>query len=462
MDPAIWTDEYLDKMRLKGDEEADNAVHYLYDDVLDTPEAFRRINGLLCQLTFEGQLDVAKLPGPVRVFAEDSARLPDWCDPELVREGQQLFYANGFVATTLLLCASLPECYVMRNGVQVLGLTAYLSKRPKMRILETAQMVGDVMTPRSLVPDGKGVLAAQKVRLLHAAVRHLILEASGIEHHDDDMVCRYAKVNWDVRWGHPICQEDMAYTLQTFSYVVVRGLIDLGVKMTPRQREAYIHCWNVTGHIMGIERKLLPEPEPGDQHTRWELAEALYRTIRRRQEGRTKPGMALAGALVGFMQEVIDTEVEKSWILKHLGARKLRQIPPFLMLHLLGQPTLAYLGVELPNTTRFERFLLRAALRLTKWAENRYQRLLAHFAFRRASIRFHKLITEHLSALPPDHKQQFLPEHVRRVVEATGQRPSAVVSADIEPERERPGESSGKARRERDRPRPARQPEKDN
>ena len=172
--------------------------------------------------------------------------------------------------------------------------------------------------------------------------------------------------------------------------------------------------------------------------------------------------MALAGALVGFMQEVIETEVEKSWILKHIGARKLRQIPPFLMLHLLGQPTLAYLGVELPNTTRFERFLLRGAMRLTKWAENRYQRLLAHFAFKRASIRFHKLITEYLSALPPDHKQQFLPEHVRRVVEATGQRPSAVVSAGVKPERAAPAGSRGKARRDGSRPRPARQPEKDN
>jgi hypothetical protein len=132
------------------------------------------------------------------------------------------------------------------------------------------------------------------------------------------------------------------------------------------------------------------------------------------------------------------------------------------MLHLLGQSTLAYLGVELPNATRFERFLLRAALRLTKWAENRYQRLLAHFAFKRASIRFHRLITKYLSALPPDHKQQFLPEHVRRVVEATGQRPSAVVSAVVEPEKAPSTGSRGSARRDRSRPRQARKPEKDN
>ena len=50
--------------------------------------------------------------------------------------------------------------------------------------------------------------------LLHAAVRHLILEDSTAEGDHDDMSCRYA------RWGHPICQEDMAYTLQTFAYVV--------------------------------------------------------------------------------------------------------------------------------------------------------------------------------------------------------------------------------------------------
>ena len=462
MDPTIWTDEFLDRMRLKGDREGDDAVHCLYHDVLDSPEVFHRINALLCQLTFEGELDISKLPGPVRRFAEDSAKLPSWCDPELVDEGQQLFFANGFAATALLMCASLPECYVMRNGVQVLGLTAYLSKRPKMRILETSQMVGDVMTPGYLKPDGKGILAAQKVRLLHAAVRHLILEASAAEDHHDDMVCRYAKVQWDyARWGHPICQEDMAYTLQTFAYVVVRGMDDLGVKMTPRQKEAYIHCWNVTGHIMGLQRDLIPEPQPGDTHTRWELAGALYRTIRKRQEGRTKPGTDLTAALIGVMQEVIGIEVEKTRVLKHIGARRLKLLPPFLMLHLLGQPTLAYLGVDLPKTTRFERFLTRCALRLTKWSEGKYQRFLSHMTFRRASIRLHELITRHLSTLPPGHKQQFLPEHVRRVVKATGQRPSEVLSARLESEAESPKDSVARVRRGRARPHPAKPPEKE-
>ncbi len=408
-----WTDALLDRMRLTGDNEGDAAVSALYQDVLGSPGAFRRVNQLLFHLSFAREIDFSTLPPAVREFAEQSSRPPAWADPKLVKEGQEFFYVNGLGATVLLVCASLPECYVMRNGIQVLALTTYLRDRPGMRVLETSQMVRDVMIPGGLELGGKGILAAQKVRLLHAAVRHLILEAKDLDD-DEDMGKIYAQQDWNPAWGHPICQEDMAYTLQTFAYVVLRGLEDLGVAVTERQKEAFIHCWNVAGHVLGIERELLPEPDGDPAYSRFEHAKLLYEKMRARQAGATKEGQEITAALVGLVERFIREHIEQTFLLKRVGGRKLVHVPRFLMRHLLGPETLELLGVTVPQAGLFDRALLRIALRLTKRGERDYQALARIGPVRQLSEALHVMLTERFSKLPRDHKLTYLPEHLRR------------------------------------------------
>jgi hypothetical protein len=59
--------------------------------------------------------------------------------------------------------------------------THRLINHPFRRIVETAQFVLDVMAPDGLGHSGRGVRSAQKVRLMHAAIRHLILAAEGMD-----------------------------------------------------------------------------------------------------------------------------------------------------------------------------------------------------------------------------------------------------------------------------------------
>ncbi|MCM3876949.1 MAG: oxygenase MpaB family protein, partial [Thermoanaerobaculia bacterium] len=225
---APWTDAQLAATRSMGDPLADAAVAALYEEAGGGRDGLKKLNDLLFGLTFEDQFTHAQLPGPVHAFAVASAQPPPWANAALVDAGQKFFYDNGVGATVLLVCASLPECYVMKNGIHVLGLTTYLKDRPGLRILETSQMVRDAMLPGGLAPGAKGILAVQKVRLLHAAVRHLILTTAMGEGHDMGKV--WGEARWDPEWGHPICQEDMAYTLQTFAYVVLRGLKTMGAE----------------------------------------------------------------------------------------------------------------------------------------------------------------------------------------------------------------------------------------
>lgn len=162
-----------------------------------------------------------------------------------VAAGQAVFAEHGPEILLILGTYSLPAAYAAANGVKVLRQTDYLTRQPLRRLLETSQFVVDVMLPGGLGPEGHGVRSAEKVRLMHAAIRHLIL------HRPDHP--------WDAeRLGIPINQEDMAATLMTFAYIPADGLHRLGVRLAPEEQASYLAAWREVGRIMGVTPELLP------------------------------------------------------------------------------------------------------------------------------------------------------------------------------------------------------------
>jgi hypothetical protein len=271
-----WTNEFLNSMREVCDLPADEAVRSLF-----TQGMVGSANELMKQLVAHEAVSAEQLPVPLRGYFEQSAKMPSWADRALIREGQAVFSRCGSLSVVALVCAALPTCYAGAEGVQVLHLTARLQTDTKRRIVETAQMVVDVMSPGGLEPDGWGVRDAQKVRLMHAAVRHLIHESG----------------RWNPEWGQPINQEDMAGTLVTFSVVTIRALEKMGYTLEPREMQAYYHAWRVVGYLMGIDERLLPEAyEDGAR-----LADAIFaRVFRASPEGQT-----MTRALIELMEHII-------------------------------------------------------------------------------------------------------------------------------------------------------------
>jgi hypothetical protein len=92
----------------------------------------------------------------------------------------------------------------------------------------------------------------------------------------------------------PINQEDMAGTMMDFSTAVLRGMARAKIKLTPEDREAYLHCWKVVGHLIGVREDLMPV----DVKDAFDLAE----TIIARQIGESDSGKVLAQDLVCFVQ----------------------------------------------------------------------------------------------------------------------------------------------------------------
>lgn len=342
-----WGDADLDAMRQLGDTEADRAVKAVFD-----AGAVAKVNALLAQLVGNEQPPGAAAFPEVQQFLLSSAALPAWADPALIRAGESLFLEWGLASISVLACASLPECYVLGDVAKVLGRTGELQQHINRRMPETVMMVLAVMDRGGLGPGGDGIRVTQKVRLMHAAIRHLLLQpppAGGPPPASLGEV--YQAFNWDPARGKPISQEDLAIVILTFSHVVMRGWRTLGVPVSPEQEQAYLHCWNVVGHILGIEERFLAR-DPGD-------ARDLFETIKRRRIADTRDGRNLTRSLLEYAEGFAP---EPRYVF--------RPVSKMLMNTLLATETCALLGV--PRLNWFER-LARIALLRAVLAYNRFK-----------------------------------------------------------------------------------------
>jgi hypothetical protein len=314
-----WTPELLASLRADMDPLADRTVAAIFGS-----GEVEQVNTMLSALIRGVDVPVAELPPIVQDYLVESARLPLWADPAKIAVGEQLFGEFGISSCTTLACASLPECYMMKNGIHVLAMTQRLKQHAQRRVLETAQMIMAVMFPGGLKPNGVGVRTAQKVRLMHAAIRFLILHPAAPARPPGNLADVMLQEAWNPAFGQPINQEDLLFTLMTFSHVGVRSLDRLGANLTSEQKDAYIHCWNVTGFIMGIREDLLPK-----DHVE---AEALFEVIKKEQGGGTPEAREMEASLLGFMEGLIP-------------AGPLRRLPAYMTRKLIGTATSDTLGV---------------------------------------------------------------------------------------------------------------------
>jgi hypothetical protein len=269
-----WSDDFLDSMRQVMDPLADSAVRSLFEQ-----GDIKAVNRLMSLLVGNDQVVPQMLPECIQQYLKEQGGLPEWASQEVIGEAETLFGRHGPLIGISLLCASLPECYTYAKGVHVLYLTADLLTDTTRRVGETGQMIIDVMAPGGLAPNGDGIRDAQKVRLMHAAVRHLILQSG----------------RWNPEWGQPINQEDMAATLMSFTLTILDSLDMLGAKFKPEEAEAYLYSWKIVGQIMGMRPEMLPE----------DMADArkLIHAIRRRQAAASDEGRVMTKALIEMMQE---------------------------------------------------------------------------------------------------------------------------------------------------------------
>jgi hypothetical protein len=300
-DPRIdrWTDDYLNRMRMVGDPEADQLIKKYFEPGPPIPMA--ELLGTL----LGGAGRIEDLPEELRYMLEATDESLAAVDREALERGQQMFRQHGPEILWVLACYSLPAAYAAPRGVRVLRRTGRLKKTPELRLLDTALILTRVMGPHALDRGHPGIRAARKVRLIHAVQRARI-------QNDPDIGWNPDEISGDrgIPLGIPINQEDLAGTLLTFSTAVLQGLHTLGIRIDPKVQEDYMCTWTALGGILGVHDDLIPRTV--------EEGEALMQRIHVRQHGPSRDGKEMTDALIGLLRSY------QPFFLKHLPSAMIR------------------------------------------------------------------------------------------------------------------------------------------
>ncbi|AZM92343.1 MULTISPECIES: oxygenase MpaB family protein [Streptomyces] len=271
-----YTPASLDALRTQGDELADATVTTLFER-----GEVAKFNTLMRYFSTVGQELPDGLPDVAREYLHATSRAPDWVDWSEMEKARLFFTDNNVHISTALSFASMPACYVLPHVAKLLSATHSL-KYPSKRMAETGQFTVYLMRPDAFEAGSRFIPAAQKVRLLHASIRHHLARED----------------RWDTgTLGTPICQEDMIGGQMMFSIQVLDALHRLGIHMSNEGADAYYYAWRVVGAFLGVDQAHAPQT----------LQEArafsdLYMT---RHMGPSEEGAHLTRQLIDLYEEVV-------------------------------------------------------------------------------------------------------------------------------------------------------------
>ncbi|MER5640597.1 oxygenase MpaB family protein [Kitasatospora sp. NPDC002227] len=262
-------------LRSEGDPLADQVVV----ELLDSGE-MAHANQVLHGLRHNDQLVPEDLPAVLRAYLTGTRPVPDWVDAERIARVHAFFRHDGVHVASALSLGAMVGCYAAPMGAKLLHTTHRLD-HPHRRLSETTQFLLHMMAPDPLGPHGDLIPAIQKVRLIHAAVRQLLIRDG----------------HWDVaEHGVPICQEDLLGATLIFSVTVLDGMERMGIHCSPQEAEDYYYTWRVVGVLLGLRPDAAPDT----------LAEArqVWREMEPHHLGPSAEGVALTEALLELYHHI--------------------------------------------------------------------------------------------------------------------------------------------------------------
>ena len=319
----VWSEALHAEMRQRGDPPADRLVQDLVlTHGIEAADRVFRVYGVT------GTRIPDDAPAPLRAFIEATGGIPPEVDVAAAEEGARVLLDNAFLTAFILLAKTLPEGYAAPPLTRILNFTHNLEYHPYKRLLGVLQLLVNMTMPEGFVPNGHAVMTAQKLRLLHAGIRHVVREKDP---------------GYVEAFGCPVSQEDMIYTALTFSLNVVEGLQLLGAPLTEREADAYYAMWHGYALLQGIEPKWMPA----------NLADAkkFMAAYARHYVGadQNPAGVMLTRADLNMLRDLMPR------LLRWLG---LGIAPRFYMVHLVGDEAAARVGVKRVRGHRVARWVL--------------------------------------------------------------------------------------------------------
>jgi hypothetical protein len=314
-----FPNELMDKLRQMGDPLADSVISELHET--------EGITGVRTMFSWLNSSESTSSYEIINEFIKQNNTLPDFADKKLLQQGIKFFIKNQNQIGLMLACYSLPYCYAGADGAKVLAMSQRIQTDTLKRLEETGEFI-QIITQEKNWKNGEAFRKILKVRLMHAAIRFFT------EYHG----------TWNLAWGKPVNQEDMAGTNGAFSYIVIRGMRKMGTEPDESDSEAYLHFWNVVSVIMGIDKQLIPN----------NLREAFVmdKVIAKRQFRASDEGKLLTKALLDTMEKFIENPLFKSF-----PAAQMRFLMGDKVADILGIPAVTFekkLVGLIPNSIIFK------------------------------------------------------------------------------------------------------------
>jgi hypothetical protein len=271
-----YTDQSMNALRLTGDELADQTVATMFER-----GQIGKFNTLMRHFSTAGQDLPDGLPDVAREYLHATSTPPSWVDWGEMEKARLFFIDNNVHISTALSFAAMPACYAIPHVARLLSATHSL-EYPSRRMAETGQFTVYLMQPDAFEAGSRFIPAAQKVRLLHASIRHHLRREG----------------RWDVAGlGTPICQEDMIGAQLLFSLQVLDALHRLGIHMSVDGAESYFYAWRVVAAMLGVSL----DHAPADLDSARQFSD-LYMT---RHMGPSEEGARLTRQLIDLYEEVV-------------------------------------------------------------------------------------------------------------------------------------------------------------
>ena len=131
-------------------------------------------------------------------------------------------------------------------------------------------------------PTGQFVVTANKTRVVHAAVRHLLPQSPHWRAVADETV--------------PISAADILVTFHSLGTYVHRKLLEWKIPFPAEDQEAFLHSWQVAVHLLGVPDEYIPKT--------WAAAEKQSAQVLTPILTPTTEGIALAKDLLGLTAQV--------------------------------------------------------------------------------------------------------------------------------------------------------------
>ena len=334
-----WSDDaFLDALRRQGDPQADEAVARLIAD-----GGAQAVGATFGMLQANDTPLPADAPTPLKEFMEASAGLPPDLDRTRLPRGCAVFLRHAMPSVVVLLASSLPRGYAAPCLSEILSISRDLQRHPFDRLMGVVQLLINMSDADAFQPDGRAIVTAQKLRLLHAGIRSLT---------------RKYRPRYQAIFGMPVNHEDMLATIMAFSYLLIDGMRRLDLELEAAEAEDLYYVWRVFALLMGIHPDGRPHDDSFIPATLAEAAEFYASYVRRNN---TMPdlngyGVLLARDNLTMMEGLLPQP------LRQLG---LRYAPRICMTELLTPAELARVGLRPFPGHRPLKFLLTGIFWLT-------------------------------------------------------------------------------------------------